>query len=219
MNSLEIKTAVLLEPIFLGQASIHDLSFSDQEILLRWAMKTALAVIAASPAKDMVAPTSHYRLLTNEDPIPKGVHCIAGHLGSPQGRFGLYMIPRMSLCQDDYGDSLSKAELAESYTVMIHFGNTFTVVRYCSAPQHVLVMDRRIHWPVSRQLAEYGWYQRVDPSRRIFDDERQMWDDFVRGIWVMKTLPQIGSLIRVDEDMCVVSTQPNASSYPNPPPI
>ena len=219
MSKLEVDVAKVLEPVFIGTKSVCDTTEPEQQILLRWAMKTALAVIAASPNNDMKPPVDHYRLLAAGGEIPGSVHCIAAQVsGQPVG-FGISRLPKYMFLVVPGDTPFDPAEVADSYTCLMYVGNIALALISFSAPQHVVVLDRNLHFPVGRAISEYGWYEALARKQIAFMTTDELLVGFASQVLFARSALDVGEFIPVSDSTCVVTTPPTLSKLPRPFPI
>ena len=182
MSSLETAFEPIFEKLILAGGDVTDLSKDEAQVMRRWALKTALAVVAASRT-DKQLPEILYRSLALGQPIPRGIHVFGGSVGGYELEHGLRVGDRLGVipCRATRDDA--DRVLGGTTWVVIHASSLLLVVYWVPHPLVRLVPRPGIHQPIGIESDAYTWMMPLDVLPQATSVER-LWDEFARNIFM-----------------------------------
>jgi hypothetical protein len=217
MANLEGQVQNLLEPIFSGKTAVADLKRTEHDVLLRWAMKTALTTLAAKEFRFYRPPQEHYSLLAEGRNLPDGLHCVTATIGTEgYNRCGAYICGGPLLLEEDGEHRFSSGDFEGGYAVILQVGPIAFMVIYLPSPDIILLLNREKLFPIGRAIGEYGWFSCGAAAITQFDLDQQSWAYMESLVWFAKSLPNRGERLAWSDQLVEVVGPPYGFHSPAP---
>jgi hypothetical protein len=156
MSALEQKVRAFLPGLIEADRAVTDLSKADQEILARWATKTAFVSRSADLAPHLVDP-DHARMLVTGDMPP--VHVIARQTPVELG-LGSYATQRWLVYYPTAERSAVEDLIGRSHKTVLLLGRLLIAVCFWPDASWPIIISRRSHralWPSDGSWLTYGY--------------------------------------------------------------
>jgi len=163
MSTLETANQTFIRDLIHGRTDTLDLSDAEAGTLAVWALKTALALHAASNYRRIV-PEEHYRLIAKRQIVPTSVWVVGKTWHACSG-FSWAQSPAWAVIE--HGRELTTPERdrlkSEAYKICLQIGRLLLLVAYNPLPATQCCLWQFVHVPLHPRHGPVSWLKR-EPS-------------------------------------------------------